>query len=496
MAEVMSPLLILLIVLTYFLTLLWVAYSTSRGADAHAFYIGSRQSRWYVVAYGMIGTSLSGVTFVSVPGEVGLRQWSYLQIVFGYWAGYVVIALVLLPLYYRLQLTSIYGYLQQRFGNTTYRTGSAFFMVSRTLGATARIFLVVNMLQVFVLEPLGIPFMVTATVIVLFILMYTLRGGVKTIIWTDLVQTTCMLAALVLSIVLIQKQLNFDWNQLAAAIRRHELTQVFFWDWRDKNFFFKQFLSGMFITIAMTGLDQEMMQKNLSCRNLRDAQKNMFTFSVVLVAVNVLFLLLGATLYTYAYETGLALPARSDDLFPMLALQYLGQVAALVFLIGLISALYPSADGALTALTSAFCIDVLGLPQRNDLKEKTKTRIRYTIHIAFAILFLICLFVFRMANKTAIITTVLTVAGYTYGPLLGLYAFGLLTRKPIVDRWSWLACVAAPLLSYWLSRNSERWFWGYQLGFELLLVNALLTFVGLWLLARRNQSGRSALFTA
>ncbi|MCS6917657.1 MAG: sodium:solute symporter [Chitinophagales bacterium] len=482
----MSPLLILAIVLIYFLSLLWVAHITSRGADAHAFFIGSRQSRWYVVAYGMIGTSLSGVTFVSVPGEVGIRQWSYLQIVLGYWAGYLVVALVLLPLYYRLQLTSIYTYLQQRFGPVTYRTGSSFFILSRTLGATARIFLVVNMLQVFVLDPLNVPFMVTASIIVFFILLYTLRGGVKTIVWTDLIQTTCMLAALVLTIVLIRNRLGLDWSGLMATLSQYELTQTFFWDWRDRNFFFKQFLSGMFITIAMTGLDQEMMQKNLSCRNLKEAQKNMFTFSMVLVAVNLLFLLLGATLYAYVYETGLSAPQRSDDLFPMLALQHLGQAAALVFLVGLISALYPSADGALTALTSAFCIDILGLQNRTDLSEAARTRIRYMVHISFAVLFLLCLLVFRVANQTAIITTVLTIAGYTYGPLLGLYAFGIFTRKSITDRWSWLVCVLAPLLSYVISLNSQRWFFGYQLGFELLLVNAFLTFFGLWLLALKN----------
>ncbi|MCS6992165.1 MAG: sodium:solute symporter [Chitinophagales bacterium] len=482
----MSPILILILVLTYFLSLLWVARVTSRGADAHAFYIGGRQSRWYVVAYGMIGTSLSGVTFVSVPGEVGIKQWAYLQIVLGYWAGYIVIALVLLPLYYRLQVTSIYSYLLERFGSVTYRTGSAFFIISRTLGATARIFLVVNMLQVFVLDPLGIPFMVTAAVIVLFILLYTLRGGVKTIVWTDLIQTTCMLASLVLSIWLIAEKLQLSLSGLMHTISQYELTKTFFWEWRDRNFFVKQFLSGMFITIAMTGLDQEMMQKNLSCRNLSDAQKNMFTFSVVLVVVNLLFLFLGATLYAYMFETGIAAPARSDDVFPMLALQHLGQIAALIFLVGLISALYPSADGALTALTSAFCIDILGLPQRQNLSEVERTRIRYLVHIGFAVIFLLCLLVFRLANKTAIITTVLTIAGYTYGPLLGLYAFGLLTRSTIADRKSWLVCVLAPLISHGISLNSEKWFFGYQLGFELLLVNALLTFLGLWLISRKN----------
>lgn len=483
----MSAGLILGVAVVYFLMLMVIAWYTSRGADAHSFFIGNKKSRWYIVAYGMIGTSLSGVTFMSVPGEVGVKQFAYMQIVFGYLFGYFAIALVLLPLYYRLNLTSIYTYLQQRFGNVTYKTGSWFFILSRTLGASIRVFLVVNVLQVFVLDAMHVPFGVTGAVIIFLILIYTFKGGVKTIVWTDMIQTTCMLLALVLSVVLIMQNLHYSPVEMLAAIRENKATKIFFWDWRDKTFFGKQFLSGMFITITMTGLDQEMMQKNLSCRSLKEAQKNMFTFSFILVFVNLLFLTLGAVLFVFAEKSGVAIPAQTDQLFPGIALNHLGELAGLVFLVGLISALYPSADGALTALTSAFCIDILGMNERKDWDAGKKTNVRYAVHLSFAIVFLLCILYFKAHDNSSVISIILTIAGYTYGPLLGLYAFGMFTRKKIRDGWSPLICLLSPVICYYINLHSTEWFNGYQLGFEVLVLNGLLTFTGLWLISRRQN---------
>jgi Na+/proline symporter len=483
----MSAGLILSVTFIYFLALMVIAWYTSRGADSHSFFIGNKKSKWYIVAYGMIGTSLSGVTFMSVPGEVGVKQFAYMQIVLGYLVGYFVIAMVLLPLYYRLNLTSIYSYLQQRFGNVTYKTGSSFFILSRTLGASIRVFLVVNVLQVFVLDAMGVPFAITGAFIILLILVYTFKGGVKTIVWTDMIQTTCMLLALILSVVIIMQHLGYGPSEMIAAIREKNMTQVFFLDWKDKTFFGKQFLSGVFITIAMTGLDQEMMQKNLSCRSLKEAQKNMFTFSFILVLVNLLFLTLGAVLFVFAEQSGIAIPAQTDQLFPAIALNHLGELAGLIFLVGLISALYPSADGALTALTSAFCIDILGFRERHEWDEKKKTHVRYFVHISFAVIFLLCILYFKANNSTSVISTILTIAGYTYGPLLGLYAFGMFTRKAIHDKWSPLICIISPVFCYFVNLHSTQWFNGYQIGFEVLVLNGLLTFLGLMLISRKEH---------
>lgn len=410
-----------------------------------------------------------------------------MQIVLGYLVGYFVIAMVLLPLYYRLNLTSIYSYLQQRFGNVTYKTGSSFFILSRTLGASIRVFLVVNVLQVFVLDAMGVPFAITGAFIILLILVYTFKGGVKTIVWTDMIQTTCMLLALILSVVIIMQHLGYGPSEMIAAIREKNMTQVFFLDWKDKTFFGKQFLSGVFITIAMTGLDQEMMQKNLSCRSLKEAQKNMFTFSFILVLVNLLFLTLGAVLFVFAEQSGIAIPAQTDQLFPAIALNHLGELAGLIFLVGLISALYPSADGALTALTSAFCIDILGFRERHEWDEKKKTHVRYFVHISFAVIFLLCILYFKANNSSSVISTILTIAGYTYGPLLGLYAFGMFTRKAIHDKWSPLICIISPVFCYFVNLHSTQWFNGYQIGFEVLVLNGLLTFLGLMLISRKEH---------
>ncbi|MDD5695334.1 MAG: sodium:solute symporter [Bacteroidales bacterium] len=480
----MKPTIIFLIFLAYTALLFFITWLTARRATNRAFYIGNKESPWYIVAYGMIGASLSGVTFMSIPGYVGSTQFSYMMVVFGYLIGYFTIAMVLLPLYYRLNLTSIYTYLEQRFGFWSYKTGAFYFLLSRTIGASFRMFLVVNVLQVFVFDAWGVPFVVTTAIFIVLILLYTFKGGIKTIIWTDTVQTTFMLLALIVSIYLIMKGLNLDLGSMIKTVVDSDYSQMIFRDWHDRRNFLKQFLSGIFIAISMTGLDQEMMQKNLSCRSLKEAQKNMFSFSFLVVFINLIFLFLGASLYLFATNQGIALPLRSDDLFPTIAINHLGSFAGVVFIIGLISAAYPSADGALTSLTTSFSIDFLGLPKRQNLSEKQKEKIRYLVHASFAILLLAVIVVFRAINDQAVIDKLFTVAGYTYGPLLGLFAFGLFTPYSVRDRWvPWIALVS-PVICYILSIHSVAWFDGYHFGFELLILNGLITFCGLLLVHR------------
>ena len=482
----MTPTLIFISFLAYTILLFAVTWITTRKANSESFYIGNKSSPWFVVAYGMIGASLSGVTFMSVPGWVGATQFSYLLVVVGYLIGYTVIATVLMPMYYRLNLTSIYSYLDQRFGFWSYKTGAFFFLLSRTIGASFRMFLVVNVLQVFVFDAWNIPFIVTVTIFIALIILYTFKGGIKTIIWTDTLQTTFMLLAVGLSIYLISKDLNFDFRHLISTVWNSDYSIIVVKDWHSKQFFLKQIISGAFIAIVMTGLDQEMMQKNLSCRNIREAQKNMFSFSFVLVFVNLMFLFLGAVLYIYSSKYGITLPERSDDLFPMIAIKYLSPLAGLIFIIGLISAAYPSADGALTSLTTSFSIDFLGLNKRSNLTEDQKKRIRYKVHISFAILLLMVVVLFRAINDRAVIDKLFTVAGYTYGPLLGLYAFGLFTRFQVHDKYVPYLAVSSPIFCFFLSEYSEVLLFGYKFGFELLIINGLYTFIGLWLLRVRK----------
>ena len=482
----MTPTLIFISFLAYTVLLFAVTWITTRKANSDSFYIGNKSSPWFVVAYGMIGASLSGVTFMSVPGWVGATQFSYLLVVAGYLIGYTVIATVLMPMYYRLNLTSIYSYLEQRFGFWSYKTGAFFFQLSRTIGASFRMFLVVNVLQVFVFDAWNIPFIVTVSIFIALIIMYTLKGGIKTIIWTDTLQTTFMLLAVGLSIYLISKDLQFDFRQLLSSVWNSDYSNMLVTDWHSKQFFVKQILSGAFISIVMTGLDQEMMQKNLSCRNIGDAQKNMFSFSFVLVFVNLMFLFLGAVLYIYSSKHGIEIPARTDDLFPMIAIKYLGPLAGLVFIIGLISAAYPSADGALTSLTTSFSIDFLGLDKRADLSEERKKRMRYLVHLSFAFLLLLVIVLFRAINDRAVIDKLFTVAGYTYGPLLGLYAFGLFTKFQVKDKFVPYLAVSSPIFCWLLSEYSVQLLNGYKFGFELLIINGLYTFVGLWFLRKRK----------
>jgi len=471
----MSPYLILGIFLVYTLVLFSVTWFTARKADSQSFFIGNKISPWFVVAYGMIGASLSGVTFMSVPGWVKDTQFSYMVVVLGYLFGYFVIALVLLPLYYRLKLTSIYSYLEQRFGFWSYKTGAGFFILSRTLGASLRMFLVINVLQIFVFDAWHIPFWINVFVFITLIILYTLKGGIRTIIWTDTLQTTFMLLAVVLSVIYIGKNLHIPVLKLVSIVKESPVSKMFITDWHHPRFFLKQFFSGMFITIVMTGLDQEMMQKNLSCRNIKEAQKNMFTFSGILMMVNLLFLFLGALLLIFIQSKNIQV-ASSDDIFPTIAIRYLGPVAGVVFLIGLISAAFPSADGALTSLTTCVSIDFLGLERREGISDKAKTRIRYTVHLTIAMVFFISVLIFSRLNDRAVIDKLFTIAGYTYGPLLGLYSFGLFTKRIVNDKITPAIAIFSPVACL---------FNGYKFGFELLLLNGLLTFVGLYLFSRK-----------
>lgn len=488
----MSPIVISISLIAYFLFLFVIAWYTSKNANNKDFFVGGKASPWYIVAYGMIGTSLSGVTFISVPGKVGTAHFAYFQVVIGYLIGYFVIAFVLLPLYYKLNLTSIYTYLQKRFGNTTYKTGASFFILSRTLGATLRLYLVINVLQIFLLpDGLGF-FTIAALVILIMILLYTFKGGVKSIVWTDMLQTSFMLLALVTCVWFIKNELHLSFGGLIGSLQEKGYTEIFMTDWLKGNFFIKQIVGGMFITIAMTGLDQEMMQKNISCKNLGEAQKNMVTFSFILLLVNLIFLILGGVLYLYAEAKVIEIPAMTDNLFPVIALKYLPGFIAIIFVIGLISALFPSADGALTALTSSICIDILGINDNKNLDEQQRTKTRLTVHFIMAFVFLLFVIGFKILNKAAIIDLLLKIAGYTYGPLLGLFMFGILTKRKINDKLSPLICLIAPVICFIADKNSDKIATGFSFGPEMLLWNGLLTFAGLYIISMPS-SGVSSL---
>ena len=504
----MPPLLLFSFVIGYFLLLLLVAYFTSRNSNNDSFFIGNRNSNWMLVAFGMIGTSLSGVTFVSVPGTVGAAGFQYFQVVIGYFIGYLVVAFVLLPLYYRLNLTSIYLYLEKRFGPVSYKTGALFFIVSRALGATARMYLVVNILQLFILNKMGVPFWLTALIILVLILLYTFEGGVKTIVYTDTLQTTFMLLGLVVCIITIMNKMNINFSGAMDSMKESNLSRLFNTDVKSSGYFLKQILGGAFITIAMTGLDQEMMQKNISVRTLGGSQKNMLTLSTILLLVNFLFLFMGGLLYLYAAQTGSAV--KGDDLFPSVALGgSLSAIISVIFIIGLISALFPSADGALTALTSSFCIDILGLKKNSNLTEQQKKRTRLTVHLGFAIIFFLLVMLFKWIDDKSIIDVILKVAGYTYGPLLGLFAFGILTHRKVKDQYVLAVCLLSPLIIFGIDfLNNPEWFvkrfslspasetglknlsasifGGFKIGIEILILNGIVTFLGLFLISRKD----------
>lgn len=480
----MSPALVIFLVAAYFLVLLWISWYTSRGAGNEAFFLGNKSSPWYIVAFGMIGTSLSGVTFVSVPGTIAASGMSYLMVVFGYFIGYMGVAFILLPLYYRLQLTSIYHYLEQRFGTISYKTGATFFLVSRTVGATARLYLVVRVLQELVLNQLGIPFIVTSVAILLLILAYTFKGGVKTIVWTDTLQTTFMLGGLIACVIYVLQHLDLSFSQAWAQMDALDYDKFLFTDINSPAHYMKHLLGGAFIALTMTGLDQEMMQKNISVRTLKDSQKNVVTLSVILIFVNFLFLFLGGVLYLYSNHYNLGL--KGDDLFPTLAMQYFPPVMGLVFVIGLISALFPSADGAITALTSSFCIDIVGIQRNKSLSEEKRVSIRRQVHLSFAFLFLLCVLIFHWIDNRSIIDLILKLAGYTYGPLLGLFAYGVLMKSKLKEKLVPIICLLAPCLSWILAENAPTLLNGFKFGYELLLVNGFITFLGLYLIREKE----------
>lgn len=503
----MNPWILLTIVIAYFSVLIVVSLITSRGADNATFFVGNRKSPWFLVAFGMIGASISGVTFISVPGEVGASAFSYMQMVLGFFAGYQVIARVLLPLYYRMNLSSIYVYLQHRFGFYSYKTGAAFFLLSRVIGSSFRLYLVALVIDAFILSKLGVPFWVTVVITIALIYVYSFKGGIRTIVYTDTFQTTFLILGVVLSIVLIARELDLDLAGLINSISSSRYADMFVWDWKPGNNFFKHFLSGMFVCIVMTGLDQDMMQKNLSCRNIREAQKNMYWMSTLLVLVNILFLSLGALLYIYANSKGIITEnftspelaqncpislqhpgvegmqcAKTDELFPFLVFNYLPPMVGFVFILGLLAAAYASSDSALTALTTSFCIDFLDFREDNH-----RMGVRNRVHIGFAVLFVLTILLFKVLNDESVINALYKIAGYTYGPLLGMFAFGILTRYKICDKAVPFISIAAPVITFILNKYSQQWFWGYKIGFELLIINGLLVFAGLYLFRDKQR---------
>lgn len=484
----MTPIVVISFVLGYFALLVAISFITGKNDDNDSFFRGNKKSPWYVVAFGMIGASLSGVTFISVPGWVATSEFSYMQTVLGYLVGYLVIGTILMPLYYRLNLTSIYTYLQQRFGNNAYKTGSAFFLLSRIVGASFRLYLVAMVFQYAIFDKLNmnVPFIVTVVVTILLIWVYTFRSGIKTIIWTDTLQTAFMLISVVITIAVIGDNMQLSLGGLIDTVALSDYSQIFFFeDINDNRHFIKQFLGGAFIAIVMTGLDQDMMQKNLTCSSLKDAQKNMFWFSIVLVFVNLLFLALGALLYLFVANNGIELPAKADQLFPMIAMDgYLGLTVSVLFILGLVAAAYSSADSALTALTTSVCVDFLDIEKQEEQQQK---KTRKTVHIIISGVLVLVILLFKVINNDSVVNELFKAAGYTYGPLLGLFAFGLFNKLQVKDSWIPLICIVSPILTFVINTNSEALLGGYKFGFELLLLNGALTYTGLYLLKQKVE---------
>jgi Na+/proline symporter len=480
----MSAGLLFFFIVIYFGILLAVAKVVGKNSNNMSFFIGNKNSNWMLVAFGMIGTSLSGVTFVSVPGAVGKDAFHYLQITFGYLIGYLAIAYILLPIYYKMNLTSIYNYLETRLGFNAYKTGASFFILSRTLGATARLYLVVKILQDFILKDMGIPFWGTTLVILAMILLYTYEGGVKTIVYTDTLQTSGMLLGLIICSIYILSNLHYSISDGLHAMQSKGLSTIFDTNTNSKSFFLKQILGGAFVTLTMTGLDQEMMQKNISVKSLKDAQKNMITIGFSMVLVITLFLFLGGLLNLFAAQQNVAI--TGDALFPTLALQHMPPYLSIIFILALISALFPSADGAITALTSSFCIDILGIQRDNTLDEAKQKKTRQRVHLCFALIFLIIVMVFKWMDNKSTIDLILKIASYTYGPLLGLFAFGILTKRNLNNKWVAIVCILAPILCYVLEFYQKAILGDFKIGQELLIINGLFTFIGLWLISSAN----------
>ena len=477
---------IMLLIAAYFVVLILISYFTGKEDSNEAFFKANKSAPWYLVAFGMIGASLSGVTFISVPGAVEAKQFGYLQVVFGYFFGYLVIAYVLLPIYYKLNLTSIYTYLRDRFGNVSYKTGSVAFLISRVVGASFRLFLVAKVLQLLIFDQYHIPFTVTVIITIALIWLYTFKGGIKTIIFTDTLQTLFMLISVIVTISFLASALDLNSiSEIYTNVKESTLSKTFFFgDVNDAQYFIKSFLAGMFITITMTGLDQDMMQKNLTCKNLKEAQKNMVSFSVVLIFVNILFLVLGLMLTQYANQHGIT--AKKDDLFPTIAmLPEIGVITSAFFLLGLIAAAYSSADSALTSLTTSFCIDIIELDKKPKASQK---KIRKQTHVFISIVLVIVIVLFDAIFKdVSVIWELFKAAGYTYGPLLGLFAFGIYTKVQLKDKYVWIVAIIAPIVSYFINEYSVDLLSGYQIGFEILIINGILTFLGL-ILIRRKQN--------
>lgn len=493
----MSPAVLLSFIIGYFLVLIGISFLTSRkSSDNDTFFVANRNSKWYLVAFGMIGTALSGVTFISVPGKVGAAtgdQFAYFQFVLGNAAGFIIIALVLLPLYYRLKLTSIYGYIEQALGTWSYKTAAGIFLISRVIGSAFRLYLVVIVLQKFIFDSYHVPFGVTVLICLSLIWLYTYKGGLKTIIITDSLQTLFLVSSVFLSIYFICRSLNYNIFEAADAIKNSSYSKIFFWtDFNGNKFHFgKQFLGGLFITIAVVGLDQDLMQKNLSCKNIGEAQKNMFSFTTVFVIINIFFLSVGALLYIYAQHNGITV-AKTDYLYPTIALNYLGLLPAIVFMLGLTAATFATTDSALTALTTSFCVDFLNFGKSQNINSKKMVSARHMVHIAFSGLMFLTIIIFNQINNDAIVTAIFKVASYTYGPLLGLYSFGLfVSKRQVADKLVPFICLISPAVCYYLSANSKALLGGYAFDNELIIVNGLITFVGLWVTSKKKmEDGR------
>ena len=487
----MSPSLLLLFLIVYFSVLIVISYFTSKNnSDNSSFFIANRNSKWYFVAFGMIGTALSGVTFISVPGAVEKSSFGYFQFVLGNAVGFILIATVLLPLYYRLNLISIYTYLEKRFGYWSYKSGAMIFLVSRTIGSAFRLYLVAIVLQKFIFDAWNVPFWVTVIICLLLIWSYTFKGGLKTIIITDTLQTVFLLSSVILSIYFIAKGLDVNLGQAFEVVKESSYSKIFFWDdfGSNKNHFIKQFLGGIFITIAMTGLDQDLMQKNLSCKNIWEAQKNMLSFTAIFVVMNLFFLSVGALLYVYANAKGIDAVALGtpDHLFPEIALNYLGVVPAVIFMLGLTAATFATTDSALTALTTSFCVDFLHFDKKGDTNDPKLVKKRHGVHIVFSFVIFMVVLVFKIINDDSVVNAIFKAAGYTYGPLLGLFAFGMMSKREIRDKWMPYICVISPAIAFVIDKESLRWF-GYTIGFELIIINAVITMFCMLMISSKKR---------
>lgn len=488
-----SPTVLLVIIFGYFAVLILISELTSKKADSAVFFNAKKQSSWIMVAIGMIGASLSGVSFISIPGVVGAggtnQAFSWMQMVLGFLVGYAVIAHVLLPIYYKYNLTSIYGYLGERFGKMSHKTGAFFFLISRIIGASFRLFLVAVVFETIFAEIIPVPFWLIVLLTIVLIWVYTFRGGIKTIVVTDVIQTLSMLTAIVLTIFGISSALGISISEVSSTIREADLGQWFYFEngWSDPNNFYKQFISGAFIAIVMTGLDQDMMQKNLTCRSLKDAQKNIYLFSGILVIANILILSMGAMLYIYANSKGIAIPDKTDQLYPILAINYLGPVVAISFIIGIIAAAYSSADSALTSLTTSFCVDFLNFEKSTQSEEKKKST-RLKVHLVFSAILFGVILLFNWINDSAVINGLFTAAGYTYGPILGLFCFGIFTKRNFPNHLVLPVCLLAPILTFLINENSEILFGGLKFGFLIVVINGLITFLGLLLISMMGDN--------